>query len=92
MTAVDARGRDRVQGPKESEYQRYCRLLTWLLLVAGVVLTFSWVGWTTTSPFDDNGRLTALMWLAGTTIIGAALLCARLVIGALRAAAEAAGE
>lgn len=91
MTTVDARGRDRVQGPKELAYERSTRVTTWVIAGLWAFAAMTWIVWATQDPYEPG--LVALMWLAALAfLLGLAVLPARLVIGALRAAAEAADE
>jgi len=93
VTTTDAFQRDRVAGPKEAAYARYGTRLTWATTAVLVVALLVWifVG-TNDPPLRDGELLRALAWGGLLTVAGCCLLAARLVVGAMRAAAEAGGE
>lgn len=92
MTAVDAHGRDRVVGPRELVYGAYRRRTTVVWLSAWGIALMVWFVGTTQEPSDPAAESLAMAIASVAFLIGLAVLPARLVIGALRAAAEAAGE
>lgn len=93
MTMTDAFQRDRLRGPKEAVYARHGTRLTWTTaaVLALALLVWIYIG-TNEPPLRGDERLTAMLWASVLTLAGFCLLAARLVIGTLRGAAEAAGE
>lgn len=93
MTTTDAFQRDRVAGPKEAAYARYGTRLTWATVGVLALALLVWIYVDTNEPpLRGDERLSAMLWASVLTLAGCCLLAARLVIGAMRAAAEAAGE
>jgi hypothetical protein len=93
MTTTDAFQRDRVRGPRETALARHASLLTGLVVVCAVIAFISWIALIASPPQSGAQDILAPAgWVFTSTTLGCCLLAARLVIGALRGAAEAAGE
>jgi len=90
VTAVD--GRPRTAGPKSAALHRYVRTATGLVVLSVSVTLLAWLIWATQDPYEPAMRIGAAVVACLGVVLSAAFICARLVIGAMHAAAEAAGE